>query len=82
MKLARSSGHHRGGPAKTGLVRNGNQNKKITRRMEALVKHQVFFLSPPSHRSTTVPCMHRPSFLLNITQMPFPFWCHLTEQNL
>lgn len=28
MKLARSSGHHRGGPAKPGLVRNGNQNRE------------------------------------------------------
>ena len=27
-KLARSSGHHRGGPAKPGLVRNGNQNRE------------------------------------------------------
>ena len=28
MKLARSSGHHRGDPGKTGLVRNGSQSRE------------------------------------------------------
>ena len=30
MKLARSSGHHRGGPAKTGLVRNVNEDALLS----------------------------------------------------